>query len=267
MDTPATLESPDAPAHASAPPPSRLRLAVPSLVTLGNATCGFVAIVLLIAQASHGPLTAQALAPAALVILAGWIFDMGDGMVARLLKATSGFGVQLDSLCDAVTFGFAPAVLVAAAGGLGWGARLAGLIYLWAVLIRLARFNDEAADGDSHMYFRGLPSPAAAAIVAGCVATAAHPVGAIAWFGPLPAAVGAGLLAALPWLAVAAAALMVTTLRYADGPKHYARGWLPRWHLGVFAALMALVGPAAFLFGYFTLYAAWGAFSRGGSRA
>jgi hypothetical protein len=60
---------------------------------------------------------------------------------------------------------------------------------------------------------------------------------------------------------------MVTTLRYPDGPKHYARGWLPRWHLGVFAAVMALAGPAAFLFGYFTLYALWGAARRGAQRS
>jgi CDP-diacylglycerol--serine O-phosphatidyltransferase len=264
MDSPVPLDAlPHAPEPVRAP--SRWRLAAPSIVTLGNATCGFVAVVLLLGAVAQGPPTPAAIAPAAWAILAGWIFDMADGMVARLLRATSALGMQLDSLCDAVTFGFAPAILVAVAGGLSWGACLAGVVYLWAVLIRLARFNTEADDDGDHMDFKGLPSVAAAAIVAALVATAAHPAGLVGLPDGLAPAVAVALTAALPWLAVATAALMLSPWRYADAPKHYARRVLPRWHLAAFLAAAIVIGPAPFLFGYFTLYALIGA-ARGAVR-
>lgn len=232
--------------------PSRMRLAIPSLVTLGNATCGFVAVVLLVRAQAQGLTTPEALVPAAWAILAGWGFDMADGPVARLLRASSAFGVQLDSLCDVLTFGFAPALLVATAGGLGWGACLAGLAYLWAVVIRLARFNTEADTDSAHLYFKGLPSPAAAALVAAALAAP----------GPAIAPLAIAPVLALPWvlpaIAVAAGALMLSTRRYPDAPKHYARGLLPRWHLAAFVAVAAIAGPALFLFGYFALYAVYG---------
>jgi CDP-diacylglycerol---serine O-phosphatidyltransferase len=127
-------------------------------------------------------------------IFLAMVFDMFDGFVARLTRSTSDFGAELDSLADMVSFGIAPAFLsVHLIGELlrnqgpgghdylflptpfsdsGW-LRLFWLIaaiYVSCTALRLARFNViTQPDALSHMYFRGMPSPGAAAIVAGSV--------------------------------------------------------------------------------------------------
>jgi CDP-diacylglycerol--serine O-phosphatidyltransferase len=153
---------------------------LPALLTLGNGICGFAAI----AYASKIGLvgeTAQAdeqnFVWAGWFVLFGMLFDMLDGYVARLSRTASAFGGELDSLCDAVSFGVAPAFLVLKLGPAGptnpfQHQLLAGIaaLYLCCTVLRLARFNvDNTPDPSGHKRFRGLPSPGAA----GCIAALA----------------------------------------------------------------------------------------------
>ena len=149
---------------------------LPTLLTLGNGICGFAAI----AYASKiTTLDSQEVyfGWAGWFILFAMLFDMLDGYVARLSKTASDFGGELDSLCDVVSFGVAPAFLLLKLGP-GWESNaflhrlLAGIaaLYFACTALRLARFNVEnSPDPTSHKRFRGLPSPGAA----GCIAALA----------------------------------------------------------------------------------------------
>ncbi|MBI4614035.1 MAG: CDP-diacylglycerol--serine O-phosphatidyltransferase [Planctomycetes bacterium] len=146
-----------------------LRISVlPSLLTLGNAICGFLSI----AYVADGRFV-----NAAWMIFAAMLFDALDGKVARMTGGTSDFGMQLDSLADVITFGVAPAFLVKVLvqsphspyhSKIAWGL---SVLFVLCAALRLARFNVETArhDDDSHSSFRGLPSPAAAGSVASLV--------------------------------------------------------------------------------------------------
>ena len=169
--------------------------AFPTMFTLGNLVCGFFAIV--VAARVEAPITAEAphghnirvenpdrifprLDPeddTHNCMLAGWliilamIFDALDGHVARITRATSDFGAQLDSLADLVTFGVAPAfLLVKMCPMFAFFHREAIWVIAAAFVVcsglRLARFNVETAEDDDHRWFSGLPTPAAAAVVA-----------------------------------------------------------------------------------------------------
>jgi len=158
---------------------------IPNLVTMGNGICGFSALITILkiqnvesAQGSLGADQLKLFAAAAWLILLGMIFDAFDGQIARLSGRTSDLGAQLDSLCDLVTFGIAPAALVIRMnmafnmmvyqgiwGKVVWFFCLA---YFLGAILRLARFNAENDhDESAHLCFKGLPSPAAA----GCVAS------------------------------------------------------------------------------------------------
>src|SRR4051794_37003749 len=131
---------------------------VPNFVTTANLFCGFYSI---IATLNHEYLTAS------WAIIAAGIFDMLDGRIARLAKATSQFGVEYDSLSDLLSFGAAPAVLLyqwtlAPFDRLGW---LAAFLFLACGALRLARFNVSTVVTPKN-YFQGLPIPMAAGIVA-----------------------------------------------------------------------------------------------------
>jgi CDP-diacylglycerol--serine O-phosphatidyltransferase len=131
---------------------------VPNIVTTGNMFCGFYSII----ASLHGDVL-----PAAWAILAASVFDMLDGRIARLAKATSQFGVEYDSLSDLISFGAAPAVLLYTWAlrpfeRLGW---LAAFLYLVCGALRLARFNVTTSKL-SGKYFQGLPIPMAAGMVA-----------------------------------------------------------------------------------------------------
>lgn len=135
-------------------------ITAPSLFTLGNLACGFFAII----SASKGNF-----AQAGWLILFAMVFDMFDGRIARLLGTESNFGVEMDSLADAVSFCTAPALLmyffVLNTQPL-WGAPIA-CVYACFGVLRLAKFNSMAFAGESSKkYFSGLPTPAAAAILA-----------------------------------------------------------------------------------------------------
>ena len=134
---------------------------LPSLFTTGNVFCGFYAFVAVLNEDFYH---------AAWAIVVGMIFDGLDGRIARLTKTTSAFGMQYDSLADVITFGMAPAFLSYAwvlkpFGRLGW---MAAFLFLLCTALRLARFN--VTKPDTHgSHFIGLPSPAAAVVVASIV--------------------------------------------------------------------------------------------------
>lgn len=143
---------------------------VPTLLTLGNALCGFAAIAVAIGGTDND------LALSGAFILAAMVFDVLDGYAARLLRSASDFGGQLDSLCDAISFGLAPAFLLLylghnpEMGQAGQAMPLLAALYLSCALLRLARFNTEnSTDPASHKRFKGLPSPAAAGCIVGLV--------------------------------------------------------------------------------------------------
>ncbi len=134
---------------------------LPNAFTTANLFAGFYAIV----QAMNGQFEVAAIA-----IFAAMVLDAMDGRVARLTNTQSSFGEQYDSMSDMVSFGVAPALvmyeyLLQDIGRWGW---IAAFIYVAGAALRLARFNTNIAVVDSR-FFQGLPSPSAAALVAGFV--------------------------------------------------------------------------------------------------
>jgi len=131
---------------------------LPNLLTTGNLLCGFWAIISVYQERFYF---------AAVAILLAAVFDVFDGKVAKLSGATSKFGMQYDSLADLVSFGIAPALLAFSwalrpYGKFGW---LAAFLFVACGAIRLARFNVLASTGETK-YFKGLPIPVAAAMIA-----------------------------------------------------------------------------------------------------
>lgn len=134
---------------------------LPNLFTTAALFAGFYAIV----QAMNGRFELAAVA-----IFIAMVLDGLDGRVARLTKTQSAFGAEYDSLSDMVSFGVAPALVLYVwalqpMGKLGW---IAAFIYCACAALRLARFNTKLDESDKR-YFQGLPSPAAAALLAGLV--------------------------------------------------------------------------------------------------
>jgi CDP-diacylglycerol--serine O-phosphatidyltransferase len=152
---------------------------LPTLLTLGNAVCGFASIAIASCISMKGETDANAnlyYMTSAVLIFAAMIFDALDGYAARLARSVSDFGKELDSLCDAVSFGIAPAFLLLCIGQDWTNSRARQVIaviaalYLVCTILRLARYNVESSpDPNAGKRFKGLPSPAAA----GCVATLA----------------------------------------------------------------------------------------------
>ena len=134
---------------------------LPNLLTTAALFAGFYAIV----QAMNGRFDRSAIA-----IFVAMVLDSLDGRVARLTKTQSAFGAEYDSLSDMVSFGAAPALVVYewALRGLGQMGWAAAFLYVAGAALRLARFNTMLEVADKR-YFQGLPSPAAAALVAGFV--------------------------------------------------------------------------------------------------
>jgi len=141
--------------------PTKMRKGIyilPNLLTTGNLLCGFWAIISVFQERFYF---------AAVAILLAAVFDVFDGKVAKLSGATSKFGMQYDSLADLVSFGMAPALLAFSwalrpYGKFGW---LAAFLFVACGAIRLARFNVLASSGETK-YFKGLPIPVAAAMIA-----------------------------------------------------------------------------------------------------
>ncbi|MEK7361450.1 MAG: CDP-diacylglycerol--serine O-phosphatidyltransferase, partial [Pseudomonadota bacterium] len=134
---------------------------LPNLFTTASLFAGFYAIV----QAMNARFE-----QAAVAIFVAMVLDGLDGRVARLTHTQSHFGAEYDSLSDMVSFGAAPALVMyewalKSMGRIGW---IAAFIYCAGAALRLARFNTNIEVVDKR-YFQGLPSPAAAALVAGFI--------------------------------------------------------------------------------------------------
>lgn len=136
---------------------------IPLLCSLANLGCGF-GVVMCVVNGRYD------LAPWLIII--AMLFDAYDGRLARYFNASSLLGCELDSLCDVITFGIAPATLI---GGmlqhnspvLGWSL---GFLFVSSAVYRLARFNAMAAEGgDSKQYFTGLPTTGAGGMIAALV--------------------------------------------------------------------------------------------------
>ena len=142
-------------------PPRRGIYLLPNLLTTAALFCGYLAII----KAMTGYFEYAAIA-----IFAGMVFDGLDGRVARRTETQTEFGAQYDSLSDMVCFGVAPSLVayVWALQHLGKGGWIAAFIYCACAALRLARFNTNIGIVDKR-YFQGLPSPAAAGLVAGLV--------------------------------------------------------------------------------------------------
>tara|TARA_B110000967_G_scaffold10328_1_gene10228 strand:+ start:519 stop:1277 length:759 start_codon:yes stop_codon:yes gene_type:complete len=131
---------------------------LPSVLTTFGMFAGFYSII----SSINGEYTA-----AAISIMIAMLWDTLDGRVARLTNTQSAFGAEYDSLADLVSFGLAPALLVyewtlSDLGRFGW---FAAFVYLACAALRLARFNTQVSSADKR-YFQGLPSPAAAGVIA-----------------------------------------------------------------------------------------------------
>jgi CDP-diacylglycerol--serine O-phosphatidyltransferase len=202
----------------------RMIAVVPSLLTLGNAVCGFACITYAAKVGPEAPVEVGVyghLHIAALFILGAILFDGLDGPIARLAKQTSEFGAQLDSLADAISFGVAPAFLMLKFSPvmhprLAWGI---AVLYMMCAVLRLARFNVSKNDDQWSGSFCGLPSPAAAGTIASLVVIGP---GLMKWTRPeaadLVRSTGELLLDvsvySLPVVTFAVACLMVSRVRY-----------------------------------------------------
>lgn len=244
--------------------PPRLIAVLPTMLTLANGACGFGAITF---AAKLGPTVVTGSTPvgavqasfiAASLIFLAMVFDMLDGSVARLMKQTSELGAQLDSLCDAISFGVAPAFLMLQFvtkeldqyGGLDYPSRLLwtiGMLYALCAIMRLARFNIETDDDeDSHSEFSGLPSPAAAGVVAAfpfampsLVELIDEPNG---WFLTRTAEwIIPAIRVALPLITAAVAGLMVSRIRYPHFFAQLFSGQRTRRHVIQLVSLLAVV--------------------------
>lgn len=180
---------------------------LPNLFTTGAMFSGFYAIL----AGMDGKFDAACIA-----IFIAMIFDVLDGTVARMTNTSSDFGLQYDSLSDMVSFGVAPAVVA-----YGWGVSdlgkvglAAAFVYASCAALRLARFNVQAELADKKT-FTGLPSPAAAALVAGFV-WSTYELDTSLWL-----SVTGALLTAVAGL------LMVSNLKYPSFKEIDLRGKVP----------------------------------------
>lgn len=212
---------------------------LPNAFTTAALFAGFYAVV----QAMSGKFELAAIA-----IFVAMVLDGMDGRVARLTNTQSAFGEQYDSLSDMTSFGVAPALVAYefALNGLGRWGWLAAFVYVAGAALRLARFNTNIAVVDKR-FFQGLPSPAAAALVAGFVwlvqdSRLMLTPGQLAWtmFG----------------ITVYAGVAMVSNAPFYSG-KNFALGRsVPFWAMLVFVAFFVFISsdPPVLLFGLFILY-------------
>ncbi len=212
---------------------------LPNLFTTAALFCGFYAIVAAIHHRYE---------PAAVALFVAMIMDGMDGRVARLTHTTSDFGVQYDSLSDLISFGLAPSLVVyqwslAAWGKPGW---LAAFIYAAATALRLARFNTQAGSADKR-YFQGLPSPAAAAVIAGMI-----------WSGDfLGLRDQAGIIFVTFPITVLTGILMVSNIRYESFKDLDLHGRVPfvAVLIAVFVLVLIAIEPSLILFAMALIYA------------
>jgi CDP-diacylglycerol--serine O-phosphatidyltransferase len=231
---------------------------IPSLVTLGNLVCGFGAITMII--------TATKIEEASRFVMAAWlillalVFDALDGQIARWTRRITEFGKHLDTVCDAVSFGMAPALLIYRLTRfinqdqyVRW-LWIASLLFAVSVAFRLARYTvDLPGDEEDNGEFQGLPCPAGAGMIAGTV---------LLWsvlkdYDWMPR--HEVILFSLPVLGLVLAALMISKIRYAHPAKTWLKGKLHRFHVLVQLVFLAglsviFLPPQAVIFLCFTAY-------------
>lgn len=240
----------------AAPPPAAPRsrgiYLLPNLFTTGALFSGFFAII----AAAQGRI-----GEACVAVFISAVLDGLDGRVARLTNTQSEFGVQYDSLADLVSFGMAPALVMyhwslfalkldgPTLGKIGW---LAAFLYAACAAVRLARFNSQVEQQTDKRWFIGLPSPAAAAVMASFVWTA-HDLGLD----------GEGLRYLAMAITVVIGLLMVSRLRYPSfkgGRKGPGADRVP--FLAVPVVIVAIIGvmidPPKVLLAVFALFALTG---------
>jgi CDP-diacylglycerol--serine O-phosphatidyltransferase len=222
-------------------PQSRGIYLLPNLFTTAGLFAGFYAII----AAIRGDFESAAIA-----IFIAMVMDGLDGRIARLTNTQSAFGAEYDSLADMVSFCLAPALVMylwalSDMGKVGW---MVAFIYAACGALRLARFNTQIGIEDKR-YFQGLPSPAAAAVLAGWI-----------WAGSsnhLDPVLITNIALALTF---SCGILMVSTLRYHSFKELDLRGKVPFVVMLILVLGFALVAidPPLILFGGFLTYAVSG---------
>jgi CDP-diacylglycerol---serine O-phosphatidyltransferase len=195
---------------------------LPNLFTLSALFAGFFAIVMGMERHFDN---------AAIAIFIAMILDALDGRVARLTNTQTLFGAELDSLSDMVSFGVAPAVVVYAwalrpLGKIGW---IVALIYTIAGALRLARFNVAGGSADKR-YFKGLPIPSAAAVVASMV-----------WNGHIYQLSGYAVSVVAGIVTLIIGLLMVSNLRYRSFKDLDLKGKVPFFAILVVVLVLVLI--------------------------
>ena len=215
---------------------------LPNLLTTGALFAGFYSIVAAINEQFE---------PAAIAIFVAMVLDGMDGRIARLTNTQSDFGMQYDSLSDMVSFGLAPALVMYqwalfGMGKLGW---LAAFVYTASAALRLARFNTQAASLDKR-FFQGLPSPAAAAVLAGMI-----------WFGSnYGLTEGTSVLVFCFPVTILVGILMVSNIRYHSFKQFDLKGRVPFMAVLIVVPVFVLIAvePPLVLFLLATIYAVSG---------
>ncbi len=215
------------------------RAVVPSLFTVLNIFCGFLSVV----HTSHSDFILASW----FIILAG-VFDTLDGVMARITKSSSDFGVEFDSLSDVVSFGLAPSFLVYTIG-LGQQETLGMLISAMPMVfgaLRLARFNVQLVGYDKD-YFKGLPIPSVAITIAAFIITYYLP--------------GAGLkgiyASLLPPMVAVLSLLMLSSIKYDTAPKfsrHDIKRHPLRFTVTIIGVSAVVFTRGAALFPFFMFY-------------
>lgn len=221
---------------------------LPSLITLLNGIFGFAAIGFAgkgFDKFSFFQQELSGFAVSGYLIFIAMIADMLDGRVARMSHTTSSFGGQLDSLCDMISFGVAPAYLamkvlevnltatVSSAAPLIsefvdrfiW---LTAAVYIACAAIRLARFNVEnEEDETAHMSFVGLPTPAAAGTIASIIVFCEEMLPELGTTTTTYHVVQTAIMIMLPFIAIGISVLMIGRIRYPHLINQYFKGKKP----------------------------------------
>ena len=219
------------------------RAVVPSLFTVLNIFCGFRSVI----HTAQGDYSL-----AAWFILLAAVFDVLDGIMARITKSSSDFGVEFDSLSDVVSFGLAPSFLVYSMclhTMEGIGMLISAMPLIFGAL-RLARFNTQLIGYDKD-FFRGLPIPATAVTVSAF--TLSFYKDGIPLNG-----LESSLLAPM---IVVLSLLMVSTLKYDTVPKFSRRGIKHhplRFTIGIIGITAIVITRGQALFPFFIFYVATG---------
>ena len=187
---------------------------------------------------------------AAISIFIAMILDGLDGRVARMTNTQSAFGAEYDSMADMLSFGAAPALALyvwslAGLGKFGW---VAAFVHAAGAALRLARFNTQVGTADKR-YFQGLPSPSAAAILAGFM-----------WFSETHDLPGESVRYFASGLALATGLLMVSNFRYYSFKDLDLRGRVPFLWAILIMLVFAFIftNPPLMLFLIFSAYAVSG---------